>query len=124
MGLHRRVAEHAGAAYPWQPKKLSTGQTSWQYGTSSGLLIETARGMPCRMEKDAKSGQFRPVEVPGSEKVLEADIVLLAMGFTGPEERLATSLGIKTDERSNFKVRFTTTQDALAPRYYWLWQNL
>ncbi len=57
------------------------------------------------MEKDAASGQFRPVEVPGSARVLEADMVLLAMGFTGPEERLATSLGINTDERSNFKVR-------------------
>lgn len=57
-----------------------------------------------RMEKDPKSGQFRPVEQPGTAHVLEADMVLLAMGFTGPEERLATSLGLSTDERSNFKV--------------------
>jgi glutamate synthase (NADPH/NADH) len=70
-------------------------------GNLKGVEIVTVK-----MEKDAKSGQFRPVEVPGSEKVLEADIVLLAMGFTGPEERLATSLGIKTDERSNFKATF------------------
>ncbi|KXZ50144.1 hypothetical protein GPECTOR_17g780 [Gonium pectorale] len=59
-----------------------------------------------KMEKDAASGQFRPVEVPGSARVLEADMVLLAMGFTGPEERLAGALGVTTDERSNFKATF------------------
>ncbi len=57
------------------------------------------------MERDPASGQFRPVEVPGTARILEADLVLLAMGFTGPEEKLGAALGIKTDERSNFQVR-------------------
>lgn len=45
------------------------------------------------------------MEQPGSARVLEADMVLLAMGFLGPEATLAQSLGIDTDTRSNFKVR-------------------
>jgi hypothetical protein len=45
------------------------------------------------------------VEEPGSSEVLKADLVLLAMGFLGPEQHLAQALGIATDERSNFKVR-------------------
>jgi NADPH-dependent glutamate synthase beta subunit-like oxidoreductase len=45
------------------------------------------------------------VEVPGSARVLEADMVLLALGFLGPEATLANALGIDTDQRSNFKVR-------------------
>lgn len=44
------------------------------------------------------------VELPGSTRVLEADMVLLAMGFLGPEATLAQALGIDTDARSNFKV--------------------
>ena len=44
------------------------------------------------------------VEEPGSSEVLKADLVLLAMGFLGPEQHLAQALGIDTDERSNFKV--------------------
>ena len=44
------------------------------------------------------------MEVPGSAHVIEADMVLLAMGFLGPEDRLAQELGMATDERSNFKV--------------------
>ncbi|GLI65807.1 hypothetical protein VaNZ11_009430 [Volvox africanus] len=59
-----------------------------------------------KMEKDPSTGQFRPVEQPGTSQILEADMVLLAMGFTGPEDRLASALGVKQDERSNFKATF------------------
>ena len=44
------------------------------------------------------------VEVPGTTEVLEADLVLLAMGFLGPEATLAEALGMELDPRSNFKV--------------------
>jgi glutamate synthase (NADPH/NADH) small chain len=46
-------------------------------------------------------GRFGPREVPGSEKVIPADLVLLAMGFLGPERPLAAQLGLKLDERGN-----------------------
>ncbi|KAL0304397.1 UNVERIFIED_CONTAM: Glutamate synthase 1 [NADH], chloroplastic [Sesamum radiatum] len=42
-------------------------------------------------EKDA-SGRFQFKEVEGSEEIIEADLVLLAMGFLGPEETLADKL--------------------------------
>ena len=45
------------------------------------------------------------MEVPDSSEILEADLVLLAMGFLGPEATLAEALGIELDPRSNFKVR-------------------
>ena len=51
--------------------------------------------------KDAE-GRFGPSEIPDSEKVLKADLVLLAMGFTGPERTGAvTELGVKLDDRGN-----------------------
>jgi glutamate synthase (NADPH/NADH) small chain len=41
-------------------------------------------------------------EVAGTEKVWPADLVLLAMGFLGPEkEGLLAELGVKLDERTN-----------------------
>jgi len=46
------------------------------------------------------------VELPGSTRVLEADMVLLAMGFLGPEATLAQALGLDTDTRSNFKAQW------------------
>ncbi|MEW5307462.1 MAG: hypothetical protein WDW36_009857 [Sanguina aurantia] len=51
-------------------------------------------------------GPPRPVEVEGSARVLEADIVLLALGFLGPEAVLPTQLNISTDARSNFAAEF------------------
>ena len=57
------------------------------------------------------NGQFVPVEVADSENEIPADLVLLAMGFLGPEQPLLKDLGIQTDARSNIVAehgRFTT----------------
>jgi glutamate synthase (NADPH) small chain len=44
-------------------------------------------------------------EVPGSEFQLKADLVLIAMGFLGPEKNpLLDGLGVELDERSNVKT--------------------
>jgi glutamate synthase (NADPH/NADH) small chain len=50
------------------------------------------------------AGQFLPKEKAGSEKTVPADLVLLAMGFTGPEESLLKDLSIERDERSNIRA--------------------
>lgn len=51
-------------------------------------------------------GRFMPREIPGSHKVWPAQLVLLAMGFTGPENKLLDQLGIERDERSNTKAGY------------------
>ncbi len=50
------------------------------------------------------NGRMTPVVVEGSEKVWKADLVLLAMGFLGPENPLLEQLEIERDERSNAKA--------------------
>jgi glutamate synthase (NADPH) small chain len=57
------------------------------------------------------SGRPIPAEVPGSEKQIPAELVLLAMGFTGPEQPLLEEFGVQTDARSNILAehgRFAT----------------
>lgn len=56
-------------------------------------------------EKDA-SGRFGPQEVPGSAKVWKADLVLLAMGFLGPEDTIPDELQLERDARSNVKAEY------------------
>ena len=51
--------------------------------------------------KQGNNGRPQMVEVPGSEFTLDADLVLLALGFLGPEQGPIADLGLKTDERSN-----------------------
>lgn len=44
-------------------------------------------------------------EVPGSKRVLRADLVFIAAGFTGPvKEGLCSELGIELDKRGNIKI--------------------
>ena len=57
-------------------------------------------------------GQFVPTEVPGTEKTRPAQLVLLAMGFLGPEQPLLKELNLETDPRSNIKAeheKYTTS---------------
>lgn len=66
-------------------------------------------------QKNEKGG-FVPVEVPGSEKVYPAQLVLIAMGFTGPENTVLDQLGVAKDERSNAKAeygKFATSVDGV-----------
>lgn len=54
------------------------------------------------VETKYENGKFEPV--PGTERVLEADMVLLALGFTGPEQnKLVSELELALDERGAIK---------------------
>ncbi|KAL7106941.1 hypothetical protein ACP275_06G023100 [Erythranthe tilingii] len=63
-----------------------------------------------------ESGRFQFKEVEGSEEIIEADLVLLAMGFLGPEQTMAEKLGLEQDNRSNIKAeygRFSTNVEGV-----------
>jgi len=45
-------------------------------------------------------------ELPNSREVWRADLVLLALGFRGPEQRLVSALNLPTDARSNIAARY------------------
>jgi glutamate synthase (NADPH/NADH) small chain len=52
--------------------------------------------------------------VPGTEETHPAGLVLLAMGFLGPEQGLLESLGVERDERSNAKApRYETSVEGV-----------
>ncbi|MFZ5649629.1 MAG: glutamate synthase subunit beta [Bacillota bacterium] len=51
-------------------------------------------------------GRLSPREIPGTEKSWPAQLVLLAMGFLGPEDNLLDQLGVARDERSNAKAEY------------------
>ncbi len=54
--------------------------------------------------KKDDQGRFSPAEVAGSEKVYPAQLVLIAMGFLGPENTVLDQLGVHKDERANAKA--------------------
>jgi glutamate synthase (NADPH/NADH) small chain len=58
-----------------------------------------------KWEKNDK-GQWIPKDIPGTEKILPAQLVLLAMGFLGPEQPLLDQLSVERDPRSNVKADY------------------
>ncbi len=52
--------------------------------------------------KDGERPQLK--EVPNTEKKWDCDLVLLALGFTGPEKTLVEQFGLETDFRTNIKA--------------------
>jgi NADPH-dependent glutamate synthase beta subunit-like oxidoreductase len=53
-----------------------------------------------------ENGQWKMNEVPGSERTWEADVILLAMGFLGPEHYLSEKLELQLDEHTNYRATY------------------
>jgi glutamate synthase (NADPH/NADH) small chain len=80
------------------------------YQTTVKKFVDDGKGnlkelttVQIKWEKNDK-GQFIPVEQAGTEKTLPAQLVLLAMGFLGPEQPLLKAFGVEADPRSNIKA--------------------
>jgi glutamate synthase (NADPH/NADH) small chain len=64
------------------------------------------------VEWKEEAGRPWPEKVPGTERTLPADLVLLAMGFLGPEEQVLEGLSLEQDARGNLQAdygRFATS---------------
>jgi glutamate synthase (NADPH/NADH) small chain len=58
-----------------------------------------------RVEMKADNGRMQFVEIPGTEKVYHAQLVLLAMGFAGPERKgMLEQFGVELDAMGNVKA--------------------
>ncbi|GAA0954572.1 glutamate synthase subunit beta [Kribbella koreensis] len=75
------------------------------YAVSTNNFVADADGNVSGLdlvEVELVEGRFTPV--PGSERTIPAQLVLLAMGFLGPErEGFLEQLGVELDERGNVK---------------------
>jgi glutamate synthase (NADPH/NADH) small chain len=77
------------------------------YSVSTERFVDDGRGcvaalQAVQVEMQREGGRMRFVPVPGSNFELKADLVLLAMGFVGPERgSLLSTLGVKMTDRGN-----------------------
>jgi len=53
-----------------------------------------------------ENGRMTPKHIEGTEQVRPCQLMLLAMGFTGPENTLIKQLSLETDVRSNVKAEY------------------
>ncbi|MBV6500574.1 MAG: Glutamate synthase [NADPH] small chain [Prosthecobacter sp.] len=101
--------EEAAAKFGDDPRVYLTTATHFE-GDENGN-VKAVHVVNVEWKKDDK-GNFGPQKIPGTEKVLPAQLVLLAMGFLGPEQPLLEALGVERDARSNVKAehnQYTTS---------------
>jgi glutamate synthase (NADPH/NADH) small chain len=92
--------EEAAARFGDDPR-LYLIQTKKFVGDDQGHVKEMHT---VRIEWVKENGRMVSRDVPGSETVYPAQLVLLAMGFLGPESQLLDKLSVDKDSRSNAKA--------------------
>ncbi len=101
--------ENRPMTWPYWPIKLRTS-SSHEEGCEREFAISTKEFMGEKgkvtglktVRVEWKDGKM--VEVAGSEQVLKADLVLLAMGFVNPVATMLESFGVEKDARGNAKA--------------------
>ena len=107
---------HPGTPWPLWPYQKRTSSSHkegctrmWNIATKSiegeNGKVKRVNAIKVEWELGPTGAPLKMKEFPGSEFVIEADLVLLAMGFTGPEQGgIISQLGLELDQRSNVKV--------------------
>jgi glutamate synthase (NADPH/NADH) small chain len=101
--------ENKALVWPYWPIKLRTS-SSHEEGCDREFSIATKefigdQGKVTGLKSvhvEWRDGKM--IEVPGSEKILKADLVLLAMGFVSPIGSILETFGIDKDSRGNAKA--------------------
>ncbi len=93
--------EEAAAVFGRDPREYCI-TTKEFVGDVNGHVRE-ARTVEIRWGR-GENGQFGFQEIPGTERAWPTQLVLLAMGFLGPEDQLVKQLGVARDQRSNVKA--------------------
>ncbi|MGH2874059.1 MAG: glutamate synthase subunit beta, partial [Solirubrobacteraceae bacterium] len=116
LDVYAQIDAHGDPRFPWPlpPKRTATtyaldegGRRRWGtevtgFGGSEGTVAQVY----ARQVTGESSQDLTPV--PGSEFVLEADLVLLAIGFAHPEhDGLVAQLGVEIDHRDNIRTQQT-----------------
>ena len=115
--------ENKMLTWPDWPLKLRTS-SSQEEGCERDFAVATKQcvgkdgvvtGIECvRLEWVNEGGRMQMQEVAGSEFTLKADLVLLAMGFTGPRQTgLVESGGVELDPRGNVKANVADYQTSV-----------
>jgi glutamate synthase (NADPH/NADH) small chain len=103
------VEENRPMTWPYWPIKLRTS-SSHDEGCDREFAISTKEFIGEKgkltglktVRVEWKDGKM--VEIPGSEKVLKVDLVLLAMGFVNPVATVLEVFGVDKDARGNAKA--------------------
>lgn len=91
--------EEAAALFGHDPRLYETTVKEF-IKNEEGQLV-AVKIVQVRFVKDEATGKRVLQEVEGSEKILDADMVLIAAGFLGTQSDIVESFGVEVNERTN-----------------------
>jgi glutamate synthase (NADPH/NADH) small chain len=105
LKLRTSTSHHEGCERDWS---VATRSIQSENGVITGLEL-------VRLEwNQDETGQWQMSEIEGSEFTIEADLILLAMGFVHPvHEGLLTQLGAELDQRGNVQASESDYQTSI-----------
>ena len=95
--------EEAVAKFGDDPRSYLTTATKFESDENGN--VKAVHVVEVKWEKD-ENGRFNLKQIEGTQRIIPAQLVLLAMGFLGPEQPLLDSLGLERDPRSNIKAEY------------------
>nr|XP_049703024.1 uncharacterized protein LOC110374537 [Helicoverpa armigera] len=96
--------------YGHEEVKVKFGSDPRKFSTLTKEFLDDGEGNVCGVSAvevewtRGAGGRWEMKELPGTNKVYKADLVLLAMGFLGPERYVANQLDLPLDARSNVET--------------------
>jgi glutamate synthase (NADPH/NADH) small chain len=101
-------------SYAMQEAK-TTGVGEQDYSVTTTRFADDGNGAVAALHIARAEAQPPFAPVPGTERELPAELVLLAMGFLHPEQELLEQLGVEKDQRGNVKAvkPYTTSVDGV-----------
>ena len=95
--------EEAIALFGQDPRIYQTTVTEF-IGNKKGEL-KNLKLIKLKPEKDPESGRMNMIPVEGSEKVIPADLVLIAAGFLGAQQYVTEAFGVAVNGRTNVNTK-------------------
>jgi glutamate synthase (NADPH/NADH) small chain len=96
-----------------EARKLGVGEQDFSVATTTFVDDGSGALAAVRVAQAEPQPPFAPL--PGTERELSAQLVLLAMGFLGPEQELLDQLGVEREDRGNVRSvkPYTTSVDGV-----------
>ncbi|MEJ2747257.1 MAG: glutamate synthase subunit beta [Anaerolineae bacterium] len=98
--------EEAAAVYGRDPREYAILTKKFEGDEQGNLKAIHTVEVEWKLIGENGSSRRVPVEIPGTEKVWPAQLVLLALGFLGPENPLLAQFGVDVDGRSNVLAEY------------------
>ncbi len=94
--------EEAIAVFGKDPRVYQT--TVKEFLADDKGFVKQAKIIDLKPQKDKKTGRMNMVPVEGSERIIDADLVLIAAGFLGSQKYVTDDFKVALDQRTNVKT--------------------